>query len=233
MIPTQTQPVILADILAGARTLLNDDNAVNWQDFRLIPKAQMAYRELKLLFSLNSLPIVMEQSSIFTVPKGTTDLSTCSGYPGNLLEPISMKERIIGGTLSDFYDMTRVDFIPDVEQDTRLYWWSWQGGGVENTILLLGALNAVEVQLRFKADILLPVKNSDSAIIPYSEAFLAYRTAGLALVSIGQDGSVYNQMAEQVLDKLLAMGVKGIQNLVAKRIPYHRRWNFGDILRGF
>lgn len=209
-----------ADILNQARTHLDDDKAINWQDYRLLPKLVAAYDELKATLQLNGDQLTKEVSSIMTVNAGVTDLTTVTGYPTDLVEPIWLKERQTGGTDQDFADMTEVRFIPNVQQQTTLNFWCWR----TNKVLLLGALNSVQVQLRYRRNLTDPSLISASLDVIQGEIYLSYRTAALAMNSIGKDGTNLAKTAQMNLDMIIGLNSKKAQNLPTKRIGYHRRY---------
>jgi hypothetical protein len=81
----------LSDVYCRARTLLNDDDANNWPDYRLRLKAVLAFEELESELIIAGIPIIQTISTIITVPAITIDdnnldLSTVSGYSPNLAQ---------------------------------------------------------------------------------------------------------------------------------------------------
>lgn len=208
--------------LTSARTLLNDDDAIKWPDYRIMPKLQQAFSEVVTRFVLVGIPVINEVTANLTVPTNTLDLSTVAGYPTDIIVPIWMMENQIGNDITFFQDMQPVDFIPNVDQDTYLYYWCWQ----DQTIKLLGALNPVVVQLRYKRNLPTPQYATDILSIIKIEDYLTYKTAALCYYSIANSdmGDTYNQMAGEKLETLVRMNVKQIGTLSAKRRPYHRRY---------
>lgn len=227
---------ILADVYKRARTLLNDDDANNWPDHRLATKAVMAFEELESELVIHGLPIIHAVSAIMTVPSMTVDdsnldLSTVTGYPADLLIPIWMKERQVGQMNQDFVDMVEVDFIPNVPIDVYLRYWQWY----QNTIMLRGSLNPVQVQLRYQRYLPVPGVNTDSLIVPLAQLFVANRTAALAAYSAGDRQRWEDLTGEALnnLERLMVWNVKELQDLPAKRRPYHRGYGINRILRSF
>ncbi len=223
-------PVLVDTVMMAARTHLNDDSAINWPDTNLLPKLQEAFRDLRLELELNGIQVTNEVSANITVSAGTTDLTTVIGYPTDLITPIWMKEKQVGETDSYFLDMTPIDFIPDVDQDITLNWWSWQ----RNKILLLGALNDVVVQLRYHRDLTLPILNSDNIGVILGESYLSYRTAAIAFFSVKdiQSFTIMNAQAETNKAKLIQFFTTYEKQLLpAKRQAYHRRNWFKNAIR--
>src|ERR1035437_6370810 len=110
-------------VLESARIHLNDEIGLIWTDNRLLPKLQEAHRELKNELLLNGIPVIYEVSVVLSVPALTTDLTTVTNYPSDLLSPIELKERSVGGQNIDFTGMSQVNFIPNSQQATTLNYW--------------------------------------------------------------------------------------------------------------
>ena len=222
--------VLTDQVMMSARTHLNDDSAINWPDPNLLPKFQEAFRDLRLELELNGIQVTNEVSADITVPQSVTDLTTVTGYPTDLITPIWMKEKQVGETDAYLISMTPIDFIPNVDQDITLNWWSWQ----KNKILLLGALNDVIVQLRYHCDLTLPKLNSDPIGIILGESYLSYRTAAMAFASVKDFTSAdrMDMRAETNKAKLIQFFTTYEKQLLpAKRQAYHRRNWFKNAIR--
>ena len=212
-----------ANILDAARTHLDDDKAVNWQDPRLFPKLQEAFRELKVTLQVNGDQLTRSVTGVIDVPAGTTDLTEVTDYPIDLIEPIWLKERQINQENQDFTDMKEVRFIPNSQQQTTLNWWSWRN----NKIYLLGSLNDEQVQIRYRSNLVDPVYTDEFLTVIEGEIFLSYRTAALALQSVKDNRwKDLDAIAKNNLQMVEIQAAKKAQNLPTKRIGYHRRyWN--------
>lgn len=226
----------LSDVFKQARTLLNDDDAVNWPDYRLHSKAIVAFEELEAELIVAGIPIIHAVSAIITVPPITINddnlnLSTITGYPVDMILPIWMKERQVGQVNQDFVDMVEVDFIPNIDLDIYLHYWCW----FQNTIMLRGALNSTQVQLRYQRYLPIPKVNTDSLIVPLGQLFIANRVAALAYQSVGnrQMWMDLTSVATLNLGRILDMNIKELQDLPAKRRPYHRGYGRNRVLRDF
>lgn len=227
---------LLSDAYSRARMLLNDEEGNNWPDYKLTTKAVLAFEELEAELIIAGIPVVHSVSTVITVPAMTTDdsnldLSTVTGYPIDLLLPMWMKERQLGDTNSDFVDMTEVDFIPNIDIDIYLHYWCW----IQNTIMLRGCLNSVQVQLRYKRYLPIPAANTDSLIVPLSQLFIAYRIAALAAQSVNDMTRFqsYTATADKNLSRILDMNILELQDLPAKRIGYHRSINLNRDLGNY
>jgi hypothetical protein len=227
---------LLSKVYSQARTLLNDDEAVNWTDYKLASKAVMAFEELEAELIVAGIPIINSVSVILNVPAMTFDdinfdLSTVLGYPTDMILPIWMKERQVGERNTDFVDMVEVDFMPNIDIDTYLHYWQW----IQNTILLRGALNPTQVQLRYQRYLPIPNVNTDSMIVPLGQLYVANRVAALAYQSTGnrQMWMDLSQVANENLGRILDMNIKELQDLPGKRRPYHRGYGRNRVLRDF
>lgn len=231
----------LADVFKQARTRLNDDDAANWPDYRLHSKAITAFEELEAELIVAGIPIIQGVSAVinvpaitFPIPPNTTpqlDLSTVPGYPNDMILPIWMKERQLGQWNQDFVDMVEVDFLPNIDLDIYLHYWCW----FQNTVILLGALNPTQVQLRYQRYLPIPRVNTDSLIVPLGQLFLAPRIAALAYQSVG-NRQMWQDMSGEAnsnLMRILDMNIKELQDLPAKRRPYHRGYGRNRVLRDF
>ena len=222
---------LVANVLDTARTHLNDDGGAMWPDNNIMPKMQEAFREMLLELENNGLSVIRELSTVMTVAIGDTDLSLNVAYPTDLIMPMEMKERQVGQLNSDFIPMTKVDYIPNVDQDLRLIWWSWR----TDKILLLGALQANQVQLRYQGSLTIPTKNSDTIPFIFAEMFLSRRTASLCYASVGNfdRADYFGKDAAIMLAKVIQMNVnRDLQTMPAKRQPYHRRFRTSSVIRG-
>ena len=219
-------PATTFQCLESARIHLNDEMGLMWPDNRLLPKFQEAHRELKNELILNGIPVVHEVSVVLTVPAGTTDLTTVTNYPSDMLIPIWLKERQVGQQNVDFTDMVQVSFIPNTQQEVYLNYWAW----IEEKIMLLGAINATEVQIRYTRELTVPVEVNDTIGVLLGETFLSYRTSALAALSVKDydQASALDSIAKDNLLNVITFNVKGLQNIPGRRRPYHRRYRNGN-----
>lgn len=226
---------LLGDVLAQARTHLNDDDASNWPDQRLRLKAKQAFNELQAELLVAGIPIINAVTTVLTVPALLTDdanldISTVSGYPTDIIMPIWMKERATGQMNADFVDMTEVDFLPNIQKSNQLIWWSW----IKQTVMVLGALVDTQVQLRYQRLLNVPSVNTDTIAVLLGELFLSYRIAALAIYPMDKAWSKdLNATATVNLDKIVRMNIKQLQDLPAKRRPYHRGRGRSRVIRDF
>jgi hypothetical protein len=210
---TLTGRVTAKDALQIARSLLNDDLGTKWPDSVLFPRLQIAHRQMQAALLLNSIPVIKSKSAIILVPAFSTVLGVYQ--PTDLIEPISMKERDPGGSMDDFDDMTEVAFIPELEQDTNLIYWSWIGEGIK----FLGATVDKEVLLRYTSSLALPQTVNDSIFFLGGEIYLGYKIASMC----SRDVVTFYNEAEKALEILIRTNVKGMQGIAHRRLPYRHR----------
>jgi hypothetical protein len=196
--------------IKSARTYLNDINGTQWSDAILMPILQEAFGELIQDLDLNSIGVLKAQTSPISVPAGTT---TLPGQPTNILEPISMQERVPGSDANFFQDMIKVNFLPEEDQVQDLIFWSWNG----EVISLLGATSIKEVVLRYKGSLVSPQLLTDPIGVIYGERFLGPRIAAIAWDSIGRDSRKFNEIAERNKYKLIQ------RNVLQDQTPIRRR----------
>jgi hypothetical protein len=228
---------MLGDVFAQTRSILNDDDAANWPDPRLMGKARFAFQELESELLLWGIPLLhtnilsMDVPAVSSTSTTDLDLSTLPGYPVDMILPIWMKERMKNETRENFVDMVETSFIPNVSVDTALRYWTWR----EGRIYLLGALVDNQIQLRYQRLLPSPGVNTDSIFVPLGQLFLAYRVASLAMESLKEWDSSdrFMLMAKENLDRLMRHNVKQQQNVPAKRRPYHRGLGRTRVLRDY
>lgn len=177
--------VQLSEVLTTARTYLNDDNASMFPDPVLIPKIQVAHKELQTKLWVNNSPIVRAQSSPMTVPSSftPTNLTTLNpaGYPDDLLLVSAAFEANIGST--QFSPLTEVNYFPpDYVAGAVINYWANQA----EQIMLAGCINSRLVILQYRKSLPVPVIATDSIGILFGEIFLAPRAAAIAAASVGK-----------------------------------------------
>jgi len=222
-----------------SRTLLNDEQGTNWHDQKLFPKLKVAYNQMLNEIVANGVPIINATSTIFqvnaiSVDDNNVDLSTQAGYPTNMLTPIWMKERAVGQSNKDFVDMTEVEFVPNVSlASNQLIWWCWIGG----IILVRGATTPVQVQIRYRRQLTPPVAVTDDLVVTLAETYLGPQTAYIAMTSLpNYDMNIAASLRDQAkenLDNVIRAAVQQLENLPAKRRPYHRGRGRSRAIRDF
>lgn len=210
------------EVLAAARTHLNDDEGLLWPDQKLFPKLREAHRALQLVLVQNGVPVINEVSTTFLVPTPMTDITAAAGYPTNILMPIWMKERGAFDPLQVFSDMIEVDFLPSIKPGPVLGYWTWN----KQKITTVGATQDRYILLRYRGGIKIPQEVTDTIGPYFGELYLSYKTAALAVGSVtprdtDRIGYLEGQ-ATMNLENVLANAAIQAQSLPTKRRPYHR-----------
>lgn len=211
-----------AAALDSARVYLNDVGKQIWTDAVLLPYLKEAHKDLLLVLFLNGIPVIREKSAAINVAANALTLT----LPGDLLEPIWLKERAQGSS-DDWIPMTEVEFEPDRNKDIALRYWAWR----EEAINFVGATTNREVLLRYWKSITIVTDASSNLGFLLSDYFLGPQAAGYAAGSVGNDTLAKELLwvqgqsvgiAGSKLDMIIRSNVKGQQNLPARRIPYRR-----------
>jgi hypothetical protein len=209
--------------LASARSYLNDIGQQIWTDAILLPYLKEAHKDLLLVLWLNGIPVIREKSASIGVTAGVLTLT----LPSDLLEPIWLKERAVGGTNQDWIPMTETDFEPDRLQTDTLRYWAWR----EEAINFIGATTNRQVLLQYWKSIADIVDANSALGFLMAEVFLGPQCAGYAANATGNTtlagelsyiNGVNVGVAGAKLDMIIRANVKGQQNLPARRIPYRR-----------
>lgn len=190
-----SQPTSTA--LSTARTLLNDDAATLWTDTTLIPKLQRAHRELQAQLRANACPVTRD-TDFSLVVANTGALQT---PPSDLLEPITLWEKLPSDPDSAYVRMTEYDPLPIVDPTTRLIWWQWS----EEMIVFVGATIDRAVKIYYKKQLSIPTTGTDLIGVLDGELYLAPRTAALAFGSTGNTAAAQwaTDMANEALGEIL------------------------------
>ena len=203
---------LVQDALKITRTLLNDDAGQKWPDSILMPKIVVSHLELVNKLVLNGVPVIWTTQTLQTVTAGSLILPA---QPTNLARPIKMDERTPGDVNTNAVPMTKVDFIPNLDQTDFLRYWAWIG----QVITFLGSTQTRQVTLYYDETVPPPLTVNDSLFFTQSETFLGPRTAALVMIDSPQYG-VLNQIAEANLSSIVRREVKAGQNLPVRRRPF-------------
>jgi len=197
--------------IQSARVYLNDINGITWTDAILMPILQEAFRELIQELDLNGAGVLKQQTDPITVYSGALDLG--ANQPYNILEPISMMERNPGEDADFFLDMIQVGFLPEVDKDENLIYWSFNG----QIISFVGATQNKEVVLRYNGWLPVPQLQTDPINVISGARFLGPRIASLAYGAIGKNGEVFDRIAEKNLYKIMQRTTKAAQYPVRRK----------------
>lgn len=176
--------VPLSQVLATARTYLNDDTAQQFPDTVLIPKVQEAHRELQEELWQAGSPTVRNVTTsplVYTTPN--TALTTA--LPTDFLVPTAMFEAAPGSQYygnANWVPMTEVFFLPPGQpQGPTLGVWAWSS----EQLYLIGATANRAVIIQYRRLIPIPAINTDPVGVTFGESYLAARAAAMASGTLG------------------------------------------------
>lgn len=185
--------------LKMARTLLNDDLGITWNDAVLFPKLQQAFGELMLELRVNGVEDLLRQSTRITVPARTTNLVTAGLQPVNMIYPMEIDEAAVGDQLQFFTPMVKLTFPPIVDYTPTIDTWAW----INDSIMFSGAYQSRDIIIRYMASISTPQIVSQDLGVVMAEMYIAPRVAAIAKESIGSDSSRETANAEKALYKII------------------------------
>jgi hypothetical protein len=205
----------LSTVLSQARTLLNDDTAVQFPDPTIIPKVQLAHQEMQTALWDSNSPSVRGISTILSVGANVTSITPLStpALPTDYLTAFKLMESPTNTQVGPWVPMTEVFSIGDLQLSgvvpgaTLIYWQNYQ-----DYLLLLGSTNQRYIQIQYRRAITIPVVSTDSLGIPYAEQYLSYRAAAMCVGSLGNPESlkILSDMATANLAKVISAN-RGMQ----------------------
>lgn len=200
--------VQLSVVLTQARTYLNDDNSLQFQDPVIIPKIQQAHQELQLELQNIGSPLIRGLSSVLSVVSSTSPtvltFASTPPMPADLLVPTSIFEST-SANMAGAKPITEVLYLPlpYTQSGTgAITMWSWQ----EETLVLNPASAQAYIQIMYKRMITLPVLATDPIGVLNGEFFLAARAA--AMVAGTLDG------AKDMVDSLNTTAAAKLKSLL-------------------
>jgi len=209
-------------VMDRARVHLNDKDGQIFNDIALLPILQSAYDELAEMYEENSLPTTNKKSGTLVILQGMVDIGNGTGpaLPLDLIEVQGVFERTFGSS-ENFIPVTKMDFLPRFNTlSSQLLYYTWQG----QAIRFNGANTDREVQLDYIANTFNPIISPSSVInILNCKTALAYRTAGIAAMDIGENptrSADLNSSASMAADRLINIATKGQQGIVTRRRPF-------------
>jgi len=209
--------MIVSDVTALARVLLNDVGDQLYHDSVLLPFVQQAYREAQKELTLNNIQVTNEISSVLPIASGDnpeldeTDIA-------DLILPLSLSERAQGSS-EQFISMTKTDWEPEIDKTDTLLFWNWR----ENAIKFRGANTNREVKVKYRKS--LPALETGSSLIRINDCldFMAAKTAAIAASVIGGNqtrAGIFDGKAKSDLSIITSLEIKATQQLPARRKPF-------------
>lgn len=206
------------EILNDSAALLNDIAKDTFTNDTQIPYLNIALQELQEEFELNNIPATNEVSAVIPVTAGTATKIT-TAIPTRLVEIQKLLERTTG-TTEPFIEMTRVEYLPELEITQTLSYWTWQN----QEIRFLGSLSNRDVKINYIQSLFGVIDSaSDPITLINSKSFLAFQTAGLCAEFIYENitraMSLYGK-ANRALERSLGISTKGRQAIATRRRPF-------------
>jgi len=231
--------MLAKEIITPVAALLNDKVMSIFTFDAQVPYLNIALVELQEELQLNNIPITNRSEEIIFLHAGNEGI----GGPGkgnegqpqlppNLIEPLTLYERITGTNFS-FFQMKRVEFIPVNQTNTAyLHFWTWIDDKIE--FIPGGATSNLDIKIHYVASIFKNI-NTPTDEIPYNRAksFLTYRTAALCAEFIGENqtrASDLNNNAGLALSRTLGISVKNKQSIITRRRPFMASWRTRRII---
>ena len=206
------------EVMNRAASLLNDTPKTQFTYAAQIPYLNTAIDELQEEMELMGLSTTRGYSTGYAIGAGAGAI--VAPLPTNLVEFQNLYEKSSGAPSTDYLEMTKVEFLPDLTATNSLRYWTYQ----EGQIRFVPANSARDVKIEYIGAIqALVVANTDLITILNSRSYLAFRTAGLVARFVGENPTRADQldsMALQARDKLLGIGVKANQSMPVRRAPF-------------
>jgi hypothetical protein len=198
----------------AAKAFLNDAAQALWTDAILLPYLSQAVLELSNQYRINEIPLELRVGVTISVEIGDTELDE---LPTDMIEPISMKERTLASTDDWSDDIDEVDDVdPSEDTSQTINQWAWRN----NKIYINPPTTDREVRLLYTGSLTAITSTGSTIDDSSSKAYLAARTAQLAIANGGNNPSKAGELEETVvmnLDILLGALVKNNQNAGSAR----------------
>jgi hypothetical protein len=219
---------LASEALVPCRLALNDADAENFDNDRLIPYMAMAMRELVGKLELNEIPSYNEISAVIPVNAGVLTLT----LPADFRTPIKLEEAARGAAADQFYPMFQRVWEPSMLPQESLYYWVYR----EDSIKFLGATSDRDVKLYYQT--IGQAINSVSSVVTVIglENVLGLKTAHL-FATLGlrnmELAGVIKPMLDEQWYEFSARRVKGNQSMPVKRPSFrekrrYARGNYGN-----
>lgn len=193
---------------------MNDPSKLTWTDAVMLEKLKAAWDDLQLqLLSCGARIFDEEVAAPLSVAIGATTLAS---PPADMIWPVAMFERNVGGVDADWIPMLQQSWEDDAVQGSELVFWTYR----EDLVQFLGATTTREVKLRYRK-LLNPITSAASSVaVLLANNFLAPRTAALLSGFSGANATralACNAEADQALEKLKGIYIKQSQGTPAIR----------------
>lgn len=206
------------EVMDRAAALLNDPAKTQFTYAVMIPYLNVAIDELQEEMELAGLSTTRGYATGYAINAGAVAITT--PLPTNMVEFQNLYEKPSGAPSSDYSEIMKVEWLPDVPVGNALNYWTYQEGQVRFT----PANSNRDVKIEYIGAIqALIAAAGDLITILNSRSFLAYRTAALIARFVGENPSRADQldaMAIPARDKVIGVGVKANQGMPVRRAPF-------------
>lgn len=205
---------VAKDILDEARgTYLNDLNATEATDEKLLPQLKTAYNFLESECHSNNIQLVNSEITKI-IPAGIDEYYP---LPPDFVIPRTLLERQ-SGTVDEFREISYRNNLPQVTPTPYFEYWTYR----LERILLVPATTEREVKLIYMRSFPV-VETSDANLFGKAQTYLAAKTAALYLLFVRQSPSLAepaNGIAEKELEEIINTQVKIMQAAPVRRKGY-------------
>jgi hypothetical protein len=206
------------NVMDRARVLLNDVSKSIFTDTVLLPIVVQVSEELQMELINNGVSVTNEKSAAITVPVGIVVLAFGGLLPADLLQPITLFEKLSGSS-DEYIEMIERSFEPNSTAIETLGYWAWR----EQEIKFIGATTIRSVQIRYRKVLSDITAAGDAIPLVGALNYLATRTAAIAAQYLGGNetrGNSLNGLALEYLRQLLNQAARNQQALPARRKPF-------------
>ena len=220
-----------ASIMQAASAFLNDQAQSIFTNANQLAYLNQAMRDLQEQYELNDVPITHETSQVINIDAGTAGTVKIIGYsttpalPSNLIEIKRLWESPEGQSL--WVPMDRVSYLPQYQftaQIPQFLIWTWES----DEIRLISASQDNDIKIDYIKSMFTPILAANVGVelgIKFDKcfSFLAYRTAAMSALYIGENedrANELNQSAGTALWTALGISAKGRQSITTRRLPF-------------
>lgn len=158
----------------AAKAFMNDFNQETWTDSVLLPYLSQAVSELEQVYRIHEVSFQTRVGVTILVSIGDLLLAQ---LPVDLIEPISLRERVQNSTDDWSRELTEVDDIdPNLDNSQSVSQWTWRN----KQIYINPPITAREVRLLYTGTLTAIAVTGTTIDDSNSKAYLAARTAQLA-----------------------------------------------------
>jgi hypothetical protein len=218
----------LTDLVTKSQALLNDTGGTYYTLAILTPYIDLAVDELDSVLRNNGVPQTKFVSSVLTVTAGTIVLNQGSSpaIPANLVEPLLIFERAVGGAEQDFIQLIGPATIPNVNVGTSLVYWDLVMDSSNGLTIQFnpagGASSNREIRIIYEGEVVPMSSGSDKSVFLGAENAIVYKTCTLVAGSRGNGTAVqgFEDQWIKARDRYVEEQVKLNQAVPGRRQPW-------------